>query len=251
MRAARLILAACTIAVLGGCGGDSEPAATTAPAAPAAVPEATAPMQTFLGPEAEEQPGAKRVEAAPPKPKAIAIQAGAGKDKRVALTFDADMTPEMLTGLRDGGSKQYDEAIIRSSTARRLRPPSSSPDCGPGPTLTRSSALPEDPLLGVGNHTFDHRAWTATCYGLPAGDRRAREEGRDADRTAEEIEKATGETPSWFRFPGLCHSDTDLEIVAGAGEQAIDGLSSGDAFASDPTAVETWSWTRSSPDRSS
>jgi peptidoglycan-N-acetylglucosamine deacetylase len=90
-------------------------------------------------------------------------------------------------------------------------------------------ALAASPLFELGNHTWDHRAWTLRCYGLPAvlspADKRA-----EVQRTAHILVRLTGRAPVWFRLPGLCHDDGDLRIAARAGEQTVDGLPSGDAF---------------------
>jgi peptidoglycan/xylan/chitin deacetylase (PgdA/CDA1 family) len=90
-------------------------------------------------------------------------------------------------------------------------------------------ALAASRLFELGNHTWDHRAWTLRCYGLPAGlsaaDKRA-----EVQRTAHILVRLTGRAPVWFRLPGLCHDDGDLRIAARAGEQTVDGVPSGDAF---------------------
>jgi peptidoglycan/xylan/chitin deacetylase (PgdA/CDA1 family) len=98
-------------------------------------------------------------------------------------------------------------------------------------------AFARDPLFELANHSWDHAAFTDDCYGLPSvtSDSQARSE---VVRAAKEIERLSGAAPRWFRFPGGCHDEADLDTVASAGEQAIGwDVVSGDAFGTDPQTV--------------
>lgn len=227
--AAGLIVPICVV-ILAGCG---EPAtAPTVTRAPPATVETAAPAPP---PAPRPKPG-RKAEDKPQPPTAKAVMHGPAKRNEVALTFDADMTPATLAGLRSGGSPQYERGIIR--LLRRQKVPATIFVTG-----LWAKAYPEavneftrDPLFEVGNHTYDHRAWTADCYGLPAVTD-AREKEHEIETTVRQVQRAGGEPPRWFRFPGLCHSDADVKRVAEAGEQVVDGVSSGDAFATSATAV--------------
>ena len=230
MRAAGLIVLTGALA-LAGCG---EPAAppTATEMAPAAVD--TAPPAPPAAPQPELEQKAKD-EPRPPTEKAI--MRGPAKQQRIALTFDADMTPTTFDEVRAGGGPQYEQGIIR--VLRHEKVPATIFVTG-----LWAKAYPEaveefarDPLFELGNHTYDHRAWTTDCYGLPAVTD-PREKQDELEMTVRQVQRAGGEPPSWFRFPGLCHSAEDVKRVARAGEQVVDGISSGDAFATSAVAVE-------------
>ena len=167
-----------------------------------------------------------------PRPKAL--QHGPSQGRRIALTFDADLTGE---DLRAGRTGFYDRDVVR--TLRRTDTPATLFLTGlwarEYPNAVRK--LADERRFELANHTYGHRAWTANCYGLPRI-RGASAKRREVSRTARVLRRLTGERPFWFRFPGLCHdNDRDLRIVARRGEQAVDGIGSGDAYQQDPDVI--------------
>lgn len=158
----------------------------------------------------------------------------------VALTFDADMTYEMIASLRAGKVRSwYDRAVVR--TLRRTKTPATIFLTGlwtkTYPNAVRSFA--RDPLFELENHSWDHRAWAGSCYGLPAvrgrGAKRA-----EVLRTAAIVRKVAGVTPRYFRFPGGCLTRADVRLVASLGEQPVQwDVISGDSFLTDPAKVES------------
>lgn len=178
-------------------------------------------------------------EAAPlPTARPVSIDHGPRRDKVIALTFDADMTEGMLAQLRSGEVLSwYNEAVVRE--LRSTRTPATFFITGlwaeTYPKAVRDFA--RDDRIEIASHSWDHLAWQSDCYGLPSVATTAgkRAEIRDA---AEELERLTGEAPFYFRFPGGCHSQADLRLVARLGEQAVGwDVVSGDSFGSDPDAV--------------
>ena len=176
-----------------------------------------------------------RAAAAESLPRAEALQHGPSGKRRIALTFDADLTREDMRDGRPQGSF-YDRDIVR--TLRRTDTPATLFVTGlwarEYPGAARN--LADGRLFELANHTYTHRAWTRNCYGLPRV-RRNSAKRREVSRTARLLRELTGEPPFWFRFPGLCHRDRDLRIVARRGEQAVDGIASGDAYLQDPDAI--------------
>lgn len=172
-------------------------------------------------------------------PRPVVITHGDRTARRVALTFDADMTPQMLAALRSGKVKSwYDERIVRLLQATHT--PATIFLTGlwtrTYPRVVRS--LARDPLFELENHSWDHAAWTGDCYGLPrvTATRRKRAEVLAA---AAEIARVTGRSPRYFRFPGGCHSARDVRLVAAAGEQVIGwDVVSGDPFQPAPAPIE-------------
>jgi peptidoglycan/xylan/chitin deacetylase (PgdA/CDA1 family) len=163
-----------------------------------------------------------------------ALEHGPSRGRRIALTFDADLTSEDLRARRAKGF--YDRDIVR--TLQRTDTPATLFLTGlwarEYPKATRK--LGHSRLFELANHTYTHRAWTANCYGLPQV-RRDSAKRREVSRTSRLLRRFTGERPFWFRFPGLCHNASDLRIVAGRGEQAVDGIGSGDAYQQDPDVI--------------
>ncbi len=147
------------------------------------------------------------------------------------------MTSQMLEDLEAKRVESwYERRIIR--TLRKTRTPATLFLTGLWAKVysRETSSLASDGLFEIASHTFDHLAWTGDCYGLPTveGDEAKRAE---VTRTARILERLSGRPPRYVRFPGLCHEQADLEIVAGLEEQAVDGIGSGDAFQEDPAAI--------------
>jgi peptidoglycan/xylan/chitin deacetylase (PgdA/CDA1 family) len=233
-----LFVAAVCVAGCGGDGGDGGRPETQAQERPLPT-TATAPSEPE-GP-AQTTPGGEEEPQAPEKPpreaRPTAIQEGTTKGKKVALTFDADMTPDMQSKLDAGQAPpQYNAEVIRQ--LRRYDVPATLFMTGMWAKLypDKVRSLAQDPLFTIGNHTYDHAAFTSDCYGLASVSDPGEKE-QEIARTARVLRKLTGEEPFWMRFPGLCHSDVDLQLVADEGEQVVDGLGSGDAFQSDPQVI--------------
>lgn len=213
----------------GGTTGDASP--TTAPA-PATTTGTTPAAPPATGTQPLADPALSRR-----RPRAVAVDAARTHQRVIALSFDADMTPAMLRQLRSGKvSSWYDADLI--ATLRRTDTPATLFISGlwaqTYPRVTRR--LAEDPQLEIGSHTWDHLAWTSTCYGLPSVTTTA-EKQAEIDRTTAALQRATGRRPALFRFPGLCHEPSDLQLVAASGQQVIDGTASGDALQDDPAVI--------------
>lgn len=199
--------------------------------------------QAAPSPAPSHSPDANRtVTAAPsstaPHATASLVNHGPRNGRRVALTFDADMTEGMLAQLRSGEvSSWYNRAVVRE--LRSTKTPATIFLTGlwakTYPRQVRSFA--QDPLFELANHSWDHTSFESNCFGLPfaRSDARRRAEVTDA---AAEIERATGEQPFYFRFPGGCHTTADLKLVASLGEQPVGwDVVSGDAFERDAAVI--------------
>jgi len=169
---------------------------------------------------------------------AVGSAASAAK-KTVYLTFDADMTPGMLARLKNGEvAGWYDQGLVDYLLQNKI--PATIFVTGlfvkAYPDLVKSLAASGN--ITIGNHTYDHDAFTDKCYGL-------RQVGTDARKRWEMlttqliIEKTAGVKPTLFRYPGLCSSSLDDVIVRAAGLTPVGAnVVSGDAFNSDVSAIE-------------
>lgn len=162
---------------------------------------------------------------------------GSRSQNKVALTFDADMTPGMLSQLRAGQVRGWynhelrdllDAEHIRSTIFLTGLWAETYPD------VARS--LASDPNFELGDHTYDHAAFRTPCYGLPgAGDRTA-----EIARSQDTIAAITGVRPSLLRFPGDCYDRSDGSLAQAQGLLVISGdVRSGDGFNPSATVVAT------------
>lgn len=165
------------------------------------------------------------------------VEHGPRTAKRVALTFDADMTDHMRARLADGREDSYVNADLLA-LLRRLDVPATLFLTGlwmqTYPDLTRELAA--DDLFELGTHTVSHRAFTTSCYGLgsvPPAEMLAEVAG--AVRTLDELDPAA---TRWFRFPGGCYDAKALRRTAAAGVTAVGiDVSGGDGNAPSARAI--------------
>lgn len=147
---------------------------------------------------------------------------------KVALTFDADMTPGMLAQLRARQVATWYNAEVRDILDAE-RVPATIFMTGlwvtTYPDVARSLAA--DPLFEIGSHTYDHAAFRTPCYGLaPATDRAG-----ELAQAQREIQAVIGVSPALLRFPGDCYDASDVALARAQGLTVISAdVRGGDAF---------------------
>ena len=164
-----------------------------------------------------------------------------GSSKLIALTFDADMTQGMQSLLaRHTVASFADHATI--AYLHSSHTPATIFMTGlwaeQYPTLARS--LAGDPGLEIENHSFDHRGWFGTCFGLPLVKPQSSAAAKRAEvrQAADDLARYANVVPHLFRFPGGCYGPGDTDVVAAAGERAVQwSIDSGDAFNPDAAAI--------------
>lgn len=216
-----------SLLALAGCGGGSSPGPATT-AGPTTFP-AAASAQTAATPAPAADPPLE-----PVSPRLVTH--GPRGRKRVALTFDADMTVEMLAALKDGSQRTWiDHALF--DLLRRTRTPSTIFLTGMWTEHYRSfvRGLAREPqLFQLENHSFDHRAWTRDCYGLPSVDTAAGKK-EEVDRTISAVRRVAGVQTRYFRWPGGCHAKEDQRLVARRGQVPLEW----DVVSGDPANPNT------------
>ncbi|GAC1658181.1 MAG: hypothetical protein NVS9B1_17510 [Candidatus Dormibacteraceae bacterium] len=153
---------------------------------------------------------------------------GARDGRRVALTFDADMTRGMLWQLQRGlvGS-WYNREVIDILRAEGVPATIFLTGLWAAAYPDEARALAADPNLEIGNHTYDHAAFRVPCYGL-GGTLNPGGEIVDGQTT---ITQVTGVTPRLLRFPGDCYAGPDVALARSAGMYVISGdVRAGDGF---------------------
>ncbi|MCC3778944.1 polysaccharide deacetylase family protein [Streptomyces sp. UNOB3_S3] len=234
--AAALALCAALAACGQGKGGDDKPGGAgrpgrTAPASPSAS-----------SPSAPSASAAPTLPAGPGGAAPVFSHGARDGRKRVALTFDADMTADQ--GPRAARGERFDNPGLIAAL-RDLKVPATVFMTGRWaeqyPDEARS--IGADPLFEVANHSYSHHAFTTPCYGLPTvprGTARA-----DVERAFAAFRTAGVEhVVPYFRFPGGCHDDATLRETGPAKVTAVQwDVVSGDAFAkrAEPVAAQVLS----------
>ncbi|MEU4209316.1 polysaccharide deacetylase family protein [Streptomyces sp. NPDC026206] len=219
-------LLCCALTACGGSG--TAKSKSTGPASPKASAPAPAPSVT-------------PVPTLPPGPGGTTPVFSHGRrdgGKRVALTFDADMTAEQ--GPRAARGEHFDNPAL-IETLRRLKIPATVFMTGKWAEQypDQAKSIGTDPLFEVADHSYSHHAFSTPCYGLPTvprGEARA-----DVERAFTSFRRAGVERiVPYFRFPGGCHNDAVLRELAPAKVTAVQwDVISGDAFAKQAAPVAT------------
>ena len=132
----------------------------------------------------------------------------------VALTFDLDMNADMAAAARAGfrwintdGTSYLESTNVHATIFM----------AGMWAEVYPSEArrLAENPNFEIGNHSYSHPAFHSPCYRLASVNGTARVSQVELAQQA--IERVTGVTPKYFRFPGGCYDPSALDIVHAAG----------------------------------
>ncbi|TSA83059.1 polysaccharide deacetylase family protein [Deinococcus detaillensis] len=161
----------------------------------------------------------------------------AGQPKQVALTFDADMTLGMESELRSGKVRSFDnEAVVQALEAANV--PATFFLTGMWAQVYPASALAlaKHPSFEIEDHSYDHPGFSQPCYGLASiADA---QKSADIGRSQRAIQTATGTKPQYFRFPGGCASESDVQKVEAAGLTVVHwDVIGGDANQKSPAVI--------------
>ncbi len=169
--------------------------------------------------------------------KAQVYEHGPRNQKRVALTFDADMTSGMYLLLKKGLVKSwYNRPIKETLDSEHAKATIFLGGLWAKAYPKESYELAHDPLIEIGNHSFSHSAFTNNCYSLPAIDGKKHISEVESAQTM--IFAATGITPKYFRFPGGCFNKTDVETITKLGLKIVHwDVVAGDGFNSDANSI--------------
>jgi peptidoglycan/xylan/chitin deacetylase (PgdA/CDA1 family) len=160
------------------------------------------------------------------------INTGPRTGNDVALTFDADMTPVMAQRLHTTPGASYANlAVISTLEQRHVAATFFITGMWVDEYPDVMHRIAGNPDFEIGNHTWDHRAVTANCYGLP----RMRDDELPGEvmATFAKIRPYGGHQTNFFRFPGLCHDAAALTALTPTYVTAVDG----DVVSGDPGAT--------------
>jgi peptidoglycan/xylan/chitin deacetylase (PgdA/CDA1 family) len=153
-------------------------------------------------------------------------------NKKIALTFDADLTESMFN--KSASNYNYEiENILRKNNIRATI------------FVTGLWAeyyekqlieLANDTLFEIGNHSYYHKSFTYNCFSLKKLQDKQKKE--DILKAQETIKRITGKKPQLFRFPGGCYSAQDVELVNELGLNIVQwDVISGDAVWRNPDKI--------------
>jgi peptidoglycan/xylan/chitin deacetylase (PgdA/CDA1 family) len=145
----------------------------------------------------------------------------------VALTFDLDMTPQMAAVARSVNwvnsqaigylrANQVHATLFMTGMWAEMYP-------------AAARQLAGDANFEIGNHSYSHPAFHAPCYRLGWVSRAA--QAQQITFAQQAIQRVTGLTPRYFRFPGGCYDRQALDLVHASGLIPIQwSVNSLDAF---------------------
>jgi peptidoglycan-N-acetylglucosamine deacetylase len=141
---------------------------------------------------------------------------GSRDKKVVALTFDADMTPDMAAHLTSGEVATYNDTRITDYLVQE-QVPATIFMSGMWIELYPEEAkkLAANPLFEIGNHTYSHPSLSGECYGLAQiPEEQYQFEVAKVQEIAAQVMQVR---PKYFRFPGGCYDQKVLGMVAKEG----------------------------------
>ena len=161
-----------------------------------------------------------------------------GGPRKIYLTFDADITPEMRHRLQAGEVPAWYSPGLVAYLEKQQAPVTlfvTGLFAEAYPELVKE--LGSNSHFSIQNHTYDHLAFQSDCYGLPWTSN-FRLKKYEIQKTQQMIYALTGTSPRNLRHPGLCYSLFDQFVAWELGLKIRDaGLVSGDAFQADPRVI--------------
>lgn len=140
--------------------------------------------------------------------------------KKIALTFDAEMTDGMKANLVSGKTKSsYDSRII--DVLNQTHTPATLFLTGLWielyPDVTKS--LSQNPLFELGSHSYTDSSYYGFCYGLKQIPSTVKIE--DIGATEKLLREHAGIDNRLFRFPGGCYTPNDVKLVNEANDTVV------------------------------
>ena len=157
--------------------------------------------------------------------------------KTIYLTFDMDMNESMYQKTLVSGKEWYDPALFTYLEQNNI--PATFFVSGlfavAYPSLMQNLASTTE--FSFENHSYDESSFTPHCYWLKtlAADQ---EKTDQIHKTEDILKQDTGQTPTIFRFPGICTDAQNNALVKSLGYTVNDGtVVSGDPFNTNTKAI--------------
>lgn len=166
------------------------------------------------------------------------IFSGPNDTKKIALTFDANMTPEMKKDLETGLVYDwYDPAITDILNLTQTKATFFLTGMWIETYLEETKEFAVNPLFELANHSYSNPSFDGDCFRLhQISDV---ETSAEIQKTQMLLKDVAGIDNKLFRFPGGCYSQNDLDTVEKLGIIAIQWDVLGqDGFNDDPNNIE-------------
>lgn len=140
--------------------------------------------------------------------------------KKIAITFDAEMTDGMKAALTSGKNKiSYDKRItdILDQTQTKATFFLTGLWIELYPDITK--ALSNDPLFELGSHSYTDSSFYGFCYGLKQLPNTVKVE--DIGATEKLLREHAGIDNRLFRFPGGCYTPDDVKLANEANDIVV------------------------------
>jgi peptidoglycan/xylan/chitin deacetylase (PgdA/CDA1 family) len=165
---------------------------------------------------------------ASPPPEPRVVLAARVSQPLVALTFDLDMTSQMAAMAR-AGVRWVNTDAIRYLRANKVHATLFMTGMWAELYPAVARQLATDPNFEIGNHSYSHPAFHAPCYRLSWVSRAS--QAQQISFAQQAIQRVTGVTPQYFRFPGGCYDRQALDLVHASGLIPVEwNVNSIDAF---------------------
>ena len=151
---------------------------------------------------------------ATPQPAPRVVLAAQTSQLLVALTFDLDMTPQMAAVARSGAIWVNTDAI-GYLLANKIHATVFMTGMWAEMYPAVAQRLAGDPDFEIGNHSYSHPAFHTPCYRLGWVSRAS--QAQQISFAQQAIQRVTGVTPRYFRFPGGCYDRQALDLVHASG----------------------------------
>lgn len=157
--------------------------------------------------------------------------------KTIYLTFDMDMNEPMYQKTTLSGKEWYDPALFAYLEQNHI--PATLFVSGlfavAYPNLMQSLAQSGD--FEFENHSYDESSFTPHCYWL-ATLTNDQEKSEQIQKTEKILKEDTGQTATYFRFPGVCTDAQNNALVKSLGYTINDGtVIAGDPFNKNTKAI--------------
>jgi peptidoglycan/xylan/chitin deacetylase (PgdA/CDA1 family) len=167
----------------------------------------------------------------------LGVAPAAHAEKTIYLTFDMDMDEEMYRKALQAGQQWYDPAVFTYLTENKI--PATFFVSGlfaiAYPDLMKSLASSSE--FSFQNHSYDEASFTLHCYRLRTLSTIAQKISR-IRMTENIIKDSTGQTATYFRFPGICTNARQNALVNSLGYTISNGtVISGDPFNANTASI--------------
>lgn len=140
--------------------------------------------------------------------------------KKIALTFDAEMTDGMRAAVLSGKYKSsYDKRIIDTLTSTNTKATLFLTGMWIELYPEATKEFSQNPLFELGSHSYTDSSYSGFCYGLHQLANTLKIE--DIGATEKLLREHAGIDNRLFRFPGGCYTPDDVKLVNDANDTVV------------------------------